>query len=341
MPIVSASTRRRLTRSACARATRSAAWPGTRTVRVSKKLSLARSYAGGAQAGGELRRPLVHVRAIERRPSGPWYTAYIEAITASSTWAVQMLDVAFSRRMCCSRVCRASRCAGRPAASTDTPTSRPGRDRRNSSRVARKPACGPPKPRGTPKRCDDPTRRRRPARPAGRAGCRPAGRWRRRPGRRRRAPPAMIGRRSRTTPDVPGCCSSDAEGVGGVEVGGRIADHDLDAERLGAGGHHGDGLRMALGVDEEHAARVACRAAQQGHRLGGRGGLVEHGGVGDLHAGEVAHHRLEVEERLEPALADLGLVGRVGRVPGRGSRGRCAGSRPACGCRGSPGRSAT
>ncbi len=43
------------------------------------------------------------------RPSGPWYTAYIEAMTASSTWAVQMLEVAFSRRMCCSRVCRASR----------------------------------------------------------------------------------------------------------------------------------------------------------------------------------------------------------------------------------------
>ena len=47
--------------------------------------------------------------AIAFSPSGPWYTAYIDAITANSTWAVQMLDVAFSRRMCCSRVCRASR----------------------------------------------------------------------------------------------------------------------------------------------------------------------------------------------------------------------------------------
>ena len=36
-------------------------------------------------------------------PSGPWYTAYIDATTASSTCAVQMLLVAFSRRMCCSR----------------------------------------------------------------------------------------------------------------------------------------------------------------------------------------------------------------------------------------------
>src|SRR5438445_532835 len=46
---------------------------------------------------------------MRRRPSGPWYTAYMLAITASSTCAVQMLLVAFSRRMCCSRVCRAMR----------------------------------------------------------------------------------------------------------------------------------------------------------------------------------------------------------------------------------------
>ena len=32
-----------------------------------------------------------------------------DAITASSAWAVQMFDVAFSRLMCCSRVCRARR----------------------------------------------------------------------------------------------------------------------------------------------------------------------------------------------------------------------------------------
>ena len=48
-------------------------------------------------------------RAMPRSPSAPWYTAYMEATTANRTWAVQMFDVAFSRRMCCSRVCRASR----------------------------------------------------------------------------------------------------------------------------------------------------------------------------------------------------------------------------------------
>ena len=47
--------------------------------------------------------------AMSLSPSGPWYTAYMEAMTARSTWAVQMLLVALSRRMCCSRVCRARR----------------------------------------------------------------------------------------------------------------------------------------------------------------------------------------------------------------------------------------
>ena len=53
------------------------------------------------------------------------------------------------------------------------------------------------------------------------------------------------------------------------------------------------------------------------HRLGGGGRLVEHRRAGDRHAGEVADHGLEVDQRLHPALRDLGLVGRVGGVPGR------------------------
>ena len=67
--------------------------------------------------------------AMRFSPSGPWYTAYIDATTASSTCAVQMLLVAFSRLMCCSRVCSASRSATCPASSLDTPTRRPGSER--------------------------------------------------------------------------------------------------------------------------------------------------------------------------------------------------------------------
>ena len=47
--------------------------------------------------------------AMRFKPAGPWYTAYMLAMTASNTCAVQMLLVAFSRRMCCSRVCSARR----------------------------------------------------------------------------------------------------------------------------------------------------------------------------------------------------------------------------------------
>jgi hypothetical protein len=59
-------------------------------------------------------------------------------------------------------------------------------------------------------------------------------------------------------------------------------------------------------------------APGQRHRLGGGGGLVEHRralAIGQ--AGEVGDHRLEVDQRFHAALRDLGLVGRVGGVPGR------------------------
>src|SRR5699024_12159820 len=41
--------------------------------------------------------------AIRRSPSGPWYTAYIEAMTARSTWAVQIL-LEIGRASCRERV---------------------------------------------------------------------------------------------------------------------------------------------------------------------------------------------------------------------------------------------
>jgi hypothetical protein len=51
--------------------------------------------------------------------------------------------------------------------------------------------------------------------------------------------------------------------------------------------------------------------------LGHRRGLVEQRGRCDRQARQLAHQRLEIEEHFQPALADLGLIGRVGRVPGR------------------------
>ena len=96
-------------------------------------------------------------------------------MTASRTCAVQMLLVAFSRRMCCSRVWRAMRNAGWPCRSTEIPMMRPGVERRNASRVAKNAACGPPPPIGTPNRWLLPTTMSAPSSPGERSITRASG----------------------------------------------------------------------------------------------------------------------------------------------------------------------
>ena len=90
--------------------------PGVRTVIVSKKFAVTTSTPPARKPRRERGREPVDARGDRAEPFGPWYDAYSPAITASSTCAVQMLLVAFSRRMCCSRVCSASRYAVRPGA---------------------------------------------------------------------------------------------------------------------------------------------------------------------------------------------------------------------------------
>ena len=74
---------------------------------------------------------------------------------------------------------------------------------------------------------------------------------------------------------------------------------------------------MHLRIDEEHFCSHLRGSLGERHRLGGSRGLIEQRCVGDVEPGEVADHGLEVEQRLQPALADLRLVRRVGGVPGR------------------------
>ncbi len=95
----------------------------------------------------------------------------------------------------------------------------------------------------------------------------------------------------------------------------QVGDADLDPHRLGTGAHHLDGLRQGVGVDDERAGGLPVAAADQGHRLRRSGPLVQQGRVRRGQAGQVADHRLEVEQRLETSLGDLGLVRRVGGVP--------------------------
>ena len=88
-------------------------------------------------------------------------------------------------------------------------------------------------------------------------------------------------------------------GSSATRVAGRARDgaHDRAILRMQAAG--------------EHRLPPPCQAVGHEHGLGGRGRAVIHGGVGDLHAGQVGDLGLELEEVLQRALRNLGLVGRV------------------------------
>jgi hypothetical protein len=96
-----------------------------------------------------------------------------------------------------------------------------------------------------------------------------------------------------------------------------IADDQLDSDGLSTRCQDCDRLRMRVVMHHKPGAVGLRQPPCHGHRFRRGSGLVEQRGVGQIEAGELGHHRLKVEQRLEPALADLGLVGRVGRVPRR------------------------
>ena len=52
-----------------------------------------------------------------------------------------------------------------------------------------------------------------------------------------------------------------------------------------------------------------------GHRLGGGRGLIQHRGICNGHAGQIADHGLEVHQCLHTTLRDLRLIGSIGSVP--------------------------
>ena len=107
-----------------------------------------------------------------------------------------------------------------------------------------------------------------------------------------------------------------ALGLGRDQLGGDRGHHELDAERLGPGGQHGQGLRQAVRVGQEDAAAPG-RPPGQRHGLHGRGRLVEQGSPGHRQRGQVLDEGLEGEQGFQPALRDLRLVRGVGGVPGR------------------------
>ncbi len=103
----------------------------------------------------------------------------------------------------------------------------------------------------------------------------------------------------------------------GVTGGVSGARHHHNTQRPGAGLHHFQRLRQHIVGNEEGRRFALAHAHRQRHGLGGRRGLVEHRSTGDGHAGQVAHHGLEVDQRFQPALGNLRLIRRIGGVPGR------------------------
>jgi hypothetical protein len=106
--------------------------------------------------------------------------------------------------------------------------------------------------------------------------------------------------------------------VGGqqrVPLGAGVGQLDDDAQRLGARLHDLDRLRVAIARDHDHVALGLDAALGQRHRFGGGCRFIEHRRVGDRHGGQVADHRLKIDQRFQPALRDLRLVGRVSGVP--------------------------
>ena len=238
-----------------------------------------------------------------------------------------MLDVAFSRRMCCSRVCSASRYAGRPTASTETPTSRPGMRalealphahvagvRATEAHRHAEALGGADGDVGAPL-----PRRRRQGQREQVGGCRDE-----RPGvvggggeRGQVVQRAVHRGVLHEHAEHLGAAGGRAQLVGGRDAG-EVGDDDRDAA---AGTARVCTTPRVCGKTSASTRSTAsagglARAAHQGHRLGRGGRLVEQGRAGDRQAGEVADDGLEVEQRLEPALGDLRLVGRVGGVPG-------------------------
>ncbi len=93
------------------------------------------------------------------------------------------------------------------------------------------------------------------------------------------------------------------------------ANHQLETERLGAGLHHGERLRMAVLLDEEAVALALGHAPGQGHGLRRCGAFIQQRSVGQIEPGEIDDHLLIVQQRFQTALGDFRLIGRVGGVP--------------------------
>ena len=113
-----------------------------------------------------------------------------------------------------------------------------------------------------------------------------------------------------------GILDHDAGGVGvnaGCQVlaAWRLRWGAVEREALKTGQRRRGVAVMRVQVAGDHRLRAARDPVGHHDRLGGGGGAVIHRGVGHFHAGQQADLGLELEQVLQGALGDFGLVGGV------------------------------
>jgi len=115
-----------------------------------------------------------------------------------------------------------------------------------------------------------------------------------------------------------GILEQDSAEILGFEVD-RVdrSDVEFDPERVRAGPQHPERLRVTVRCGKEAALATPRDRNAHPERLGGGRRFVEQGRIGERQAREVSNQRLEVQQRFEPALRNLGLVGGVLGVPTR------------------------
>ena len=93
--------------------------------------------------------------------------------------------------------------------------------------------------------------------------------------------------------------ASDGFAVGESVSGGNL--HEFHAVEFRVGSHHVQHAGIE-GRGDEHLVALLGGSDTHQHCLGGGGGAVIHGSVGDVHAGEVSHHRLIFKDILQRSL---------------------------------------
>lgn len=100
-----------------------------------------------------------------------------------------------------------------------------------------------------------------------------------------------------------------------LRAGFSRAGENADAERFRPGLQEGNRLGMTMIGDKESVS--APDVVAEGHGLRRGGGLIEQGGVGDLHPREVADHRLKIQQGFQASLGDFRLIRCIGGIPAR------------------------